>query len=433
MRKKNKLLVVDVAALGWDVVSRTPPESDLLRFRKTESILPAVTCSVQASFRTASAPADHGMVANGLFFSELRKVLFWEQSAQLVSGERIWKKFRDKGRTVGIMFWQQSLGEDVDLVLSPQPIHKHSGGMIQDCYSLPRDLFPRLVSKVGKFNLMHYWGPLASRKSSDFIVGATKAVMRMEDAAPDLLFTYLPHLDYNMQRHGPQSPKAQQDLKLLYGYLDELYRVAAELGYEILVFGDYAIGEARGGAVFPNRALRENGLLPVRIIRNMAYPDFFRFGAFAMVDHEVAHVYCAAGAETAEARQVLEALPGVHEVLDKKAQKARGIAHDRSGDLVLVAAPGHWFAYPWWTDRKEAPDYATHVDIHNKPGFDPCELFFGWPPPSVSMNTAKIKGSHGRPGSGAEVAWASTIDFGREPKDLVELSGLVKKWLDAAG
>lgn len=164
----------------------------------------------------------------------------------------------------------------------------------------------------------------------------------------------------------------------------------------------------------------------------MAYPDFFSFGAFAMVDHEVAHVYCAGPTELAEARQALEKTPGVQSVLDRKAQAAEGIAHERSGDLVLVASPGHWFAYPWWTGRGEAPDYATHVDIHNKPGFDPCELFFGWPPPSVSMDTTKVMGSHGRPGPGAEVAWTSTLDLGVEPRNLVELAAAVQRWLDAA-
>jgi hypothetical protein len=162
----------------------------------------------------------------------------------------------------------------------------------------------------------------------------------------------------------------------------------------------------------------------------MAYPDFFACGAFAMVDHEVAHVFCAGEAEVAQAREVLEKEPGVGAVLDRKAQRKEGIAHERSGDLMLVARPGRWFAYPWWTERKEAPDYASHVDIHNKPGFDPCELFFGFPPPSVSQDTARIKGSHGRAGEGAEVAWAATFDLGAEPANLVDLAEALKRWLD---
>ena len=125
MPAKSKLLVVDVAALGWNLVSHLP------EFRPVQSIFPAVTCPVQAAFRTGTAPSQNGLVANGLFFSDLRKVLFWEQSATLVEGPRIWDGFRARGKKVGMMFWQQSMGESADLVVTPAPIHKHSGGMIQ--------------------------------------------------------------------------------------------------------------------------------------------------------------------------------------------------------------------------------------------------------------------------------------------------------------
>lgn len=410
----NKLLVVDIAALGWD--PNWQPAG--LEFHAADSIFPALTCPVQASFRTASAPSEHGMVASGLFFKELRKVLFWEQAASLVEGKRIWENFRARGRKVGMMFWQQSLGEAVDLVLSPAPIHKHSGGMIQDCYSLPRDLYPRLVGRVGRsFNLMNYWGPLASRKSSDWIMDATCAVMETE--SPDLLLSYIPHLDYDLQRHGPASPKAAQAREVLAGYLQRLRDEAKRLGYEFLFFGDYSIEAATGGAVFPNRRLREAGLFPVREIKGMMYADLFSARAFAMVDHQVAHVYTD---EPAAARKALEGLPGIAEIRD-------GGAHRREGALILVAEPGHWFAYPWWSEGERAPDYATHVDIHNKPGFDPCELFFGWPPLSVSRDTRRVGGTHGRPGS--KFAWSSSLKFPKAPGTLLELAAATRDWLNA--
>ncbi len=401
---------------------------DLPRFQSATPFFPAVTCTAQASFRTASQPQAHGMIANGLFFRDLRKVLFWEQASSLVEGERIWKKFRDGGKRVGMMFWQQSLGEDVDLLLSPAPIHKHGGGMIQDCYAKPHDLYTRLTKEVGRpFNLMNYWGPLASRKSSDWIVAATCAVMRMADT-PDLLFSYIPHLDYDLQRHGPASPQAKRALKTLLSYVDRLKAEAARSGFETLFYGDYAIEPVMGETIFPNRRLRGAGLFNERCVKHMSYADFFSSRAFAMVDHQVAHVFTADEKATADAKAALSKLPGIEAVLDRDEQRVRGVAHPRGGDLLLIASSGTWFAYPWWKDRREAPDFASHVDIHNKPGYDPCELFFGWPPPSVSADPKRIRGSHGRPD--APVAWTSSLQFPAQPNSLLDLARLTRVWLD---
>ena len=423
--QRSKLLVIDVAALGMNQARRM--EVPGLSFREAAPCFPALTCVAQAGFRTAAQPESHGLVGNGLWFPELKKVLFWEQSASLVEGPRMWEPLRARGKTVGMLFWQQSLGESVDLVLSPRPIHKHEGGMIQDCYSQPADLYGRLCAKIGRgFNLMHYWGPLASRKSSEWITDATCAVMADATLAPDLLFTYLPHLDYDLQRHGPDSLQAARSRAKLAGLLVKLRAAAEANGYDWLVFGDYAIGTISEPAVFPNRALRDAGLFWTRSIKGMAYPDFFSSPAFAVVDHEVAHVFTRDDASKEKARQIVAALPGVESVLEGETRRAAGLDHRRAGELVLVAKRGTWFAYPWWTDRREAPDYATHIDIHNKPGYDPCELFFGWPPLSVSMNTARVKGSHGRVGSESAIAWAASISPARPIQSLLDLSGLVR-------
>ena len=421
----KKLLVVDIAALGWNLVRHLP------EFQPAQTVWPALTCTAQASFRTAADPMKHGIVANGLFFKDLTKVLFWEQSARLCEGSRIWEKFRARGGKVGMMFWQQSMGEDVDLVVTPAPIHKHSGGIIQACYAQPASLETRLNEAIGRpFNLMNYWGPLANSKSSDWIVDATISVMGMPDLAPDLLLTYIPHLDYDLQRHGPDSEQAHKALDILLGYLTRLKAAGADFGYDWIFTGDYAIQPVQRGAVFPNRALREAGLFHVRDIRRLAYTDFFTSPAFAVVDHQIAHVYCHGTQAIADARACLQALPGVAEVLDRDAQKVRGLGHSRSGDLVLVAEDGAWFAYPWF-EKKEAPDYASHVDIHNKPGYDPCELYFGWPPGSVSFDTTKIHGAHGHVGRGFEIAWSSSLSLDPKPTTFLDLAQATRLWMDS--
>jgi predicted AlkP superfamily pyrophosphatase or phosphodiesterase len=249
--------------------------------------------------------------------------------------------------------------------------------------------------------------------------------------APDLLLTYIPHLDYDLQRCGPDSPKADKALDALAGYLARLQKAAVEQGYEWLIFGDYAIEAATKPAVFPNRALREAGLFATRNIAGMSYADFFSNPAFAMADHQVAHVYTANPASLEKAKAVLQKLDGVAKVLDREEQKALGVGHTRGGDLLLVADEGAWFAYPWWTGKKEAPDFATHIDIHNKPGYDPCELFFGWPPLSVSTDTSRIRGTHGRAGDGNRIAWSSSISFDRPVATFLDLAAATKSWLDA--
>lgn len=420
----KKLLVVQVAALGWDLVK------DLPGFRSAEAFFPAVTCTAQAGFRTASPPRAHGMVSNGVRLPDLRKILFWEQSSALVQGERIWSQFRARGRKVGMIFWQQSLGDaELDLVFSPAPIHKHEGGMIQDCYAKPEGLSPLLTRHIGRpFNLMHYWGPVASWKSSGWIADATCEILREPRFAPDLLFSYLPHLDYDLQRHGPGSPQARESLDFTLKCIERLKAEAQHRGYDWLFYGDYAI-QPVSGAVFPNRRLREAGLLETRQIKRMLYADLFASPAFAMVDHQIAHVYTRDPRATDAARETLAALPGIESVLGREEQEVLGLDHPRCGDLLLIAKPGQWFAYPWWTEKKQAPDFATHVDIHNKPGYDPCELFFGWPPPSVSMDTARIRGSHGRPGD--SVAWSTSLDFAAEPGTMLDVARFTKAWLDS--
>ena len=424
----RKILVVQVAALGWDLLEKHGLDLPGLTFQPTETIFPALTCPVQASMRTGAPPSEHGMLANGRFDRQLRKALFWEQSSAQVQGPRIWDDFRDHGGLTGMFFWQQSLGESVDWVLSPAPIHRHHGGMIQDCACHPPEVYPRLLAEMKRpFNLMRYWGPLASPASSQWIAEATAATLACP-VAPQLLFTYLPALDYDLQRYGPSDSRCLKAWHRTAAQLQRLVAAASRHGYEVLVYGDYAITDCPGGAVYPNRQLREAGLLATRRVKQMDYLDLHHSAAFAMVDHEVAHVYVGAPDQLAAARHALAVTPGVADLFDVAEQQARGLAHPEGPELLIVAEEGYWFSYRWWTDRHAAPDYAGHVDIHNKPGFDPCELFFGWPPGSVSQHDARVGGTHGRAGPGRRVAWASTA-VKTEPGGLLDLAQALKVWL----
>ncbi|MFO7821188.1 MAG: alkaline phosphatase family protein [Lentisphaeria bacterium] len=320
---------------------------------------------------------------------------------------------------------QQSLGDpSVDVILSPAPIHKHSGGIIQDCYSKPENLYNKLCKQLGRsFNLFHYWGPLSSIKATRWIADATAAVMQDADLAPDLLFTYLPHLDYILQKRGPASgEKLQKAFRELQVELEKLVVVAAETGYDVLLCSDYAITDAKR-AVFPNIVLAENNLFRLRKVKGRTYPDLYSSPAIAVCDHQVAHIYLRDKSLLPQVLEIFEAMPGVDSVL------RNGVAeHDNAGDLILISNPDCWFAYPWWNDRAEAPDYAGHVDIHNKIGFDPCELFLdSWIPPRTSQKTELVGGSHGRTDS--PVFFATNLQFEEQPETFLEMVAALQKRL----
>jgi predicted AlkP superfamily pyrophosphatase or phosphodiesterase len=416
-----KILVIQIAGLGFDFASAQGlQEIEGCALRPLQPVFPALTCTAQATLRTALPPAQHGMIANGFMERSLRKPLFWEQSSALVEGERIWEQFRTRGGTVAMAFFQQSLGECVDQFISPAPVHTHSGGMIMGCSSKPESLYAGLQQQVGgPFKLHRYWGPLASTASSRWIAKAAAAMLSSADA-PDLLLTYLPCLDYDLQRYGINHSKSKRALRELQRELTLLFKTAHNHGYEVVAFGDYAIGNVNGGCVFPNKALKKAGLLKTRRVKKMLYPDMHQSRAFAVVDHQVALVTCFDPGAVSKTAELLQSLEGVDSVIDAARQTELQVNHPRCGNLLITAKPGYWFAYPWWNHKSEAPDYAAHVDIHNKPGYDPCELFSGANPFHISRNTSRIKGTHGLTGPRYQTALFTTLDI--KPASLLELS-----------
>ncbi len=420
-----KILIIQIAGLGYDFAQANGfDQIHGCDAQKLKPQFPALTCAAQATLRTALPPSGHGIIANGFMEQKLRKVMFWEQSSALVDGARIWNRFRERGGTVGMTFFQQSLGEDVDQVLSPSPIHKHGGGMIMDCSSRPESLYAALTQYAGgRFKLHRYWGPLASTASSRWITEAMAGLLGSADA-PDVLFTYLPCLDYDLQRYGTEHKKSRKALKELQLQLSLLFKTAIDNGYAVVAFGDYAITNVSEGVIYPNRVLKKEGLLKTRKIKKMHYPDLHNSRVFAVVDHQVALLTCFDISAMEKTAELMRSLQGVDEVMNAERQSEMQVKHPRGCDLLLTAKPGYWFAYPWWNYTEEAPDYAGHVDIHNKPGYDPCELFFSPAKLQISQNTGKIKGTHGLTGPGLESALFTTLNI--NPETLLELAQQVK-------
>jgi predicted AlkP superfamily pyrophosphatase or phosphodiesterase len=354
-----------------------------------EPVLPAVTCSVQSTFLTGETPAGHGIVGNGWYFRDLGEVLLWRQHNALVGGDKLWHAARrsEPGYTVANVCWWYAMGADVDWTVTPRPIYYADGRKEPDCYTYPPSLHDELTSRIGAFPLFTYWGPNAGLPSSAWIAKA--AVQIMADKNPDLTLVYLPHLDYDLQRYGPSDPRAAAAAAALDAELAPLLDAARTRGATTVALSEYGITEA-SRPVDVNRLLRSEGLLNVYTQDGMEYLDPWTSRAFAVADHQIAHVYVPDPQDLAVVRKLLAALPGVGDVLDADGKAAHGLDHERAGELVLLAEPDAWFTYYYWLDDARKPDFARLVEIHRKPGYDPAELFFDPAAPGAAKARAGV-------------------------------------------
>ncbi len=339
------------------------------------TVLPAVTCTAQSTLLTGLLPRAHGIVANGWYFRDLTEVLLWRQSNHFVAGERLYQagRKRDPQYTTAKMFWWYNMYAPVEWSVTPRPSYPADGSKLFDSYSQPADLKDQLQAELGIFPLLKFWGPGAGIESSRWIADASCRLF--EQQHPSLLLVYLPHLDYNLQRLGPEDPRIADDVRLVDAEAGKLIAAADQAGAEVVALSEYAITPVNQ-PVHINRVLREAGLLTVRReLPGWETLDCGASDAFAVADHQVAHVYVNDARQLPRVRELLEKTPGIEVVLDHAGQHTLGLDHARSGELVAVAAPGAWFTYYFWQDDNLAPDYARSVDIHRKPGYDPVELF----------------------------------------------------------
>ncbi|WP_236241566.1 alkaline phosphatase family protein [Streptomyces sp. CC228A] len=377
-RRSAPVAVLDIVGLTPRLLPHMPHVRAVAQEGFTSSltpVFPALTCPVQSTFLTGALPRDHGAVANGWFSRELGEVLNWRQSADLVTGERVWDELRRQrpDTTAANICWWYAMGAKTEFTVTPRPVYHYDGRKSPDCYTQPPVLHDELTRRLGTFPLFSYWGPNAGIKSSRWIAAAAGYLVHR--AHPDLLLAYVPHLDYDLQRFGPHGPEAVAAARELDGVLAPLLsRLHAE-NYTVVILSEYGITQARR-PVDINRALREEGLLRVYTQHGMEYLDPWASRAFALADHQVANIYVEDPADVPRVRDLLKSLPGVDEILDRAGQAALGADHERSGDMVAVAEPDAWFTYYYWLDDDRAPDFARGVEIFRKPGYDPAELFF---------------------------------------------------------
>ena len=395
----KKLLVIDIVGLSKNQFERLKPKNitsilDRGQFTSFESSFPAVTCSVQASIFSGTYPSEHGIIANGYYDKTFKQISFWEQPSDLVKRPRIWDTLKKNysNFSTGLLFLQNSLYANSDIIVTPKPLHLDQK-ITMWCYSKPKNFYEEISNEIGSFDLKSYWGPFSSIASSLWIIKSAK--ISIEKHQPDFLNVYLPHLDYAAQKFGPNSIEFEnsvRELDLLIGDLLDFLNERFPNLYEILLLSEYSFNDVES-SISPNTILRQFGFLDVNIIDGKEYIDFESSKAFAMVDHQISHVYIKSGYEK-EIYKIFKN-QNIGEILDNDSKKKFHIDHPNSGDLILCSQPNSWFNYFWWEDEKFAPDFTFNVDIHRKPGYDPLELFLDYETKKISHDTSLIRGSHG--------------------------------------
>lgn len=421
----QRTAVLDVVGLSPDLLGPALPRLSAFAARgrsvPVQAMLPAVTCSVQATYLTGRWPDEHGIVGNGWYVREEGEVRFWRQSNRLIRAPKLWDVARaqDPAFTVANVCWWYNMCSDADYTVTPRPMYPADGRKLPDCATQPPELRHELQERLGTFPLFKYWGPQAGIAASRWIADAARYIE--ERHAPTLSLVYLPHLDYGLQQYGPDPAALAGELRAIDEVAGDLIDFYERRGVQVLVLSEYGI-ESAWRPVHLNRALREAGLLAVRDELGRELLDPWGSAAFAVADHQVAHVYVKDPARLPEVQALLARLPGVGEVLDGAGKRRHHLDHPRAGDLVVVAEPGAWFTYYYWLDDARAPDFARTVDIHRKPGYDPAELFFDPHSPAklraaltlakrrlglralmdvIGLDATVVRGTHGRVTHGA--------------------------------
>ena len=417
----RRTLVLDVVGLTPALLAHAPRLQALALeggLRALRTVVPAVTTTVQSSFLTGTLPREHGIVGNGWYFRDLAEVLLWRQSNRLVQGEKLWEtaKRLDPSFTCAKLFWWYNMYATADYTVTPRPMYPADGRKLPDIYTQPAQLRDQLQSQLGQFPLFKFWGPAADIESTRWIADAALSVL--ERHAPTLTLVYLPHLDYDLQRLGPRHPEIANAVRQVDEVCGRLIDAARRSDIGIVVLSEYGITEV-DRPVHINRALREAGWLAVREELGRELLDPGMSEAFAVADHQLAHVYVARRELIPAVADRLRSLPGVERVLDEHGKRELGLDHPRSGELVAISDARSWFTYYHFLDDSRAPDFARTVDIHRKPGYDPVELFIDpalrvpklriglklarkmlgmrYLMDVISLDASLVRGSHGRP------------------------------------
>lgn len=395
----NRAVVINVVGLTKNGIGSHTPGisrfSNEAQFHEIKPAFPAVTCTAQANYSTGKKPAQHGIVGNGWYNHELAEVQFWKQPEHIIQSPRIWDELKQTspGFSSAKTFWWYNMYSTADYSVTPRPSYPADGRKVFDIYSWPYSIRPELKQTLGDFPFPTFWGPAAGLHSpqgepdavSKWIAESAKWMEKK--FKPTLQMVYLPHLDYNLQRFGPNDDRVHDDLSRIDSIVDDLIAFFEDRGVHVILLSEYGIVPV-STPIHLNRLFRENGWLTIKDELGLELIDFGASKVFAVADHQVAHVYLIDDSIREDVVTLLKNVPGIEAVYSTPSDLAEvGLNHSRAGDIVVESESNSWFTYYYWDDDSKAPDFARCVDIHRKPGYDPCELFID---PSIKIPKLKV-------------------------------------------
>ncbi len=377
----TRLAVINVVGLSRSLLPHAPFLREFAEKHGLQTFLPAfpaVTCTAQSSMVTGTPPDQHGAVANGWYDRESAEVRFWKQSNHLVHGEKIRDQLRREvpGFTCAKLFWWYNMYSTADYSMTPRPLYPADGRKVFDIHTHPMELREQVKAELGPFPFPSFWGPNAGLPCSEWIAASAKWTERK--FSPTLSLVYLPHLDYPLQKVGPDHSSIPSEVAAIDAVVADLVRYYESRNVKVMIVSEYGIS-AVSKPIHLNRLFREMGWITIKDELGLETLDCGASKVFAVADHQVAHVYVNEPALIGEVRDLLENTDGIDEV--------RTMNHERAGDLIAISKQDAWFTYYFWNDDAKAPDYARCVDIHRKPGYDPVELFLD---PAIQFPKLKI-------------------------------------------
>ncbi len=381
-----RLAVINLVGLSQSLLGEHMPGlAEFVRkngLQTYQPAFPAVTCTAQSSIVTGTSPAEHGIVANGWYDRESAEVRFWKQSNHLVHGEKLWEKLRREipGFTCAKLFWWYNMYSSADYTITPRPLYPADGRKVFDIHTQPMAMREEIKNDLGPFPFQAFWGPAAGIASSEWIAASARWVE--EKHSPTLSLVYLPHLDYPLQKDGPAAPNIPAELLKIDAVATDLIAFYQAKNIKVLVLSEYGISPVTR-PIHLNRLFRKMGWLQLKEELGRETLDCGASRAFAVADHQVAHIYLNDPSIREEVKSLLETTAGV----DQVRLPENGLAGQRAGDFIAVAEADAWFTYYFWENDSLAPDYARTIDIHRKPGYDPCELFID---PKIAFPKFKI-------------------------------------------
>lgn len=394
----HKTIVLNAVGLTTSLIGDATPAIRRIiargKLSTVSEVLPAVTCSAQATYLTGALPQEHGIVGNGWYEREPAEVKFWRQSNHLMGGHKLWDRAReiDPSFTCANINWWHAMYSSCDVTVTPRPMYPADGRKLPDVWTNPPALRETLQRRLGQFPLFKYWGPATSIESTRWLASAAIEVDKQFD--PTLTLCYLPHLDYNLQRLGPADEAISTDLRELDAEIARLDAHFRERGARVILLSEYGIHPVLR-PIYLNRVLREAGYIAIREELGLELLDAGASTAFAVADHQIAHVYVNDSRKLSAVAKLVGETPGVASVYVGEQRRTVGLDHPRAGDIVALARPESWFSYYYWLDDARAPDFARTVDIHRKPGYDPVELFvdaaIGFPKARIATTLLKRK------------------------------------------